>query len=60
MTRHTKYRCLQISLVASQINECNHFGRFLANLYPIQCAVVWFIHHMTYTVKAYINKNNTI
>lgn len=52
MTRHAKHCRLQVSLVPRQINERDHLRWLLADLHPIQMAMIWFIHHITDTIEA--------
>lgn len=47
VARHAEYCGFEVSLVASQVNEGDHFGRLLTDLHPVQCAVVWFVYHIT-------------
>lgn len=54
MAGHAKDSGLQVLLMASQVDEGNHLSGFLTDLCPLQAATVavWFVYHISFTVKA--------
>lgn len=52
MAGHTEHGSFEIPFMSGQIDERDHFCRFLAYFHPVQCAVIRFIYNFADTIEA--------